>query len=267
MDFNQKLSNYAELIVKIGVNVQSGQPVILSCPVEYPEFARLIAKKAYESGASEVILNWKDDELTHLKYKNAPLSVFEDYPQWEVEKSKYYFEKNCAIINVYAEDPELLKDIDTEKIIAAQKSSSVTQKENRKYTMNDIVSWCVVSIPTKGWAKRVFPNISEEEAVEKLWELIFHTTRSDLENPIKEWENHVNNMDSHAKFLNEKQFKYLHYTNSLGTDLMVELPKNHIWVSAGSKNAQGVIFIANIPTEEVFTMPKKDGVNGVLYST
>lgn len=261
------LLKYADLVVTKGINIQKNQSVVISCPIERADFARALARKAYEKGASEVIVNWLDDELTLLKYENAPMDVFEEYPQWAVDKSKYYYEKGAAIISVSATDPELLKNVDPIKIATYNKVASLANKENMKYTMNDINSWCVVSVPTKGWAKRVFPELSEDEAVKKLWEAIFYTTRVDKENPIEEWDKHVAEMDRNASFLNEKKFVKLHYTNSKGTDLEVELPKGHIWLSAGSTNANNTVFIANMPTEEVFTLPKKDGVNGKLFST
>lgn len=262
----ERIGRYAELIVEKGANIQKGQPVMISAPIERADFARILAEKAYKRGATEVIMNWADDELTLLKYENAPMEVFEEYPKWAVDKSKYYFEKDGAVISIHAEDPELLKDVDPKKIAAWNKAAGLATKENRKYTMNDLNSWCVVSAPTKAWAKKVFPELSEAQAVEELWTSILDSARVG-EDPIKNWNEHVADMDSHADFLNEKQFRYLHYKNSKGTDLKVELPKNHIWLSAGSKNAKGVEFIANIPTEEVFTMPKKDGAEGVLYST
>lgn len=261
------LLKYADLVVSKGINIQKNQPVVISCPIERADFARALARKSYEKGASEVIVNWLDDELTLLKYENAPMDVFEEYPQWAVDKSKYYYEKGAAIISVSATDPELLKNVDPTKIATYNKVASLANKENMKYTMNDINSWCVVSVPTKGWAKRVFPNLEEDKAVEKLWEAIFYTTRVDKENPIEEWNKHVVEMDKNASFLNEKKFVKLHYKNSKGTDLEVELPKGHIWLSAGSTNSKGTVFIANMPTEEVFTLPKKDGVNGKLFST
>ena len=266
-NFEENLLKYADLVVTKGINVQEGQPVVITCPIERADFARSLAKKSYEKGASEVVINWLDDELTLLKYENAPMEVFESYPQWAVDKSKYYYEKGAALISVHATDPELLKNVDPKKIATANKVASIANKDNMKYTMNDINSWCVVSVPTIGWAKRVFSNLSAEEAVEKLWEAIFYTTRVDKDNPVEEWNKHVGEMDKNANFLNEKKFVSLHYTNSKGTDLKVELPKGHIWLSAGSTNAKGTVFIANIPTEEVFTLPKKDGVNGKLFST
>lgn len=264
--FDEKLKDYAKLIVKKGINVQKGQPVFINCPVDLAYFVRVIAKESYEAGASEVYTNWVDDELTLLKYENAPMEIFETFPKWAVDRRKDFLDRNAAFISFHAENPSLLKDVDTKKILAASKAANIANKENSKYLMNDINSWCVVSAPVTGWAKEVFPEMDEKEAMDKLWKKIFYTTRCDLEDPIKAWDEHVDNMDSHAEYLNKKAFKYLHYTNKKGTDLKVELPKGHIWLSAGSTNAKGAVFIANIPTEEVYTLPLKTGVNGKLYS-
>jgi aminopeptidase len=127
--------------------------------------------------------------------------------------------------------------------------------------------WCVASIPTKPWAKKVFPDLSEEEAVEKLWENIFKTVRVDMEYPVAAWDEHKSNLKKSMEFLNNSKFKFLHYKNSLGTDLRIELPKDHIWLGGSDLTPEGVEFIANMPTEEVFTLPKKNGVNGVVWSS
>ena len=266
-NIEKNMGKLADLVVKKGVNVQKGQPVLLRCPVERADFARLVAKKAYERGAVEVVMQWSDDPLTLMKFENAPVEHFEEVPDWMVQRTKYYMEKGACVISVAATDPELLKDVDPKKIATWSKAFSAANKENMKYTMNDLNSWCVVSVPTVGWAKRVFPDVSEDEAMEKLWNAIFYTTRTDQDDPVSAWDEHIGIMDSHAAVLNEKQYKKLHYKNSLGTDLEVELPENHIWISGGSENAKGDVFIANMPTEEVFTLPKRTGVNGKLYST
>ena len=266
-NIEKNMEKLADLVVKKGVNVQKGQPVLLRCPVERADFARLVAKKAYERGAVEVVMQWSDDPLTLMKFENAPVEHFEEVPDWMVQRTKYYMEKGACVISVAATDPELLKDVDPKKIATWSKAFSAANKENMKYTMNDLNSWCVVSVPTVGWAKRVFPDVSEDEAMEKLWNAIFYTTRTDKDDPVSAWDEHIGVMDRHAAILNEKQYKKLHYKNSLGTDLEVELPENHIWISGGSENAKGDVFIANMPTEEVFTLPKRTGVNGKLYST
>lgn len=261
------LNDYAKLCVKVGINIQKGQPLVINAPIEGIEFVRLLAKNAYELGASEVHVNWNDEVLTKLKYENAPMEVFENFPAWYADSLEDFAKKGAGFLSISAQDPELLKEIDPKKIAANNKSSSIGLKEFRKYTMNDINPWCVVSIPTKSWAKRVFPNVSEEEAVEKLWAAIFNATRMDLENPVEAWENHMANLKEKVDFLNNKKLKSLHYQSSNGTDLIVKLPEGHIWAGGGAIDSKDIYFAPNMPTEEVFTMPLKTGVNGVVYST
>ena len=266
-NFQAKLNDYAKLCVKVGINIQPGQPLVVNTPIEGVEFVRLIAKNAYEAGASEVYVNWSDEVITRLKYENAPMEVFENFPKWYADGLEDYAKKGAGYISISAQDPELLKGIDPQKIATNNKSSSMALREFRNYTMNDIIPWCVISIPTKSWAKRVFPNLSEDEAVEKLWEAIFRATRIDLDDPVEAWKDHMKNLKEKVDFLNGKELKSLHYTSSNGTDLVVELPEGHIWAGGGAINSKGVEFAPNMPTEEVFTMPLKTGVNGVVYST
>lgn len=266
-NFETLLNEYAKLCVKVGINIQPNQPLVINAPIEGIEFVRLLAKNAYELGASEVHVNWNDEVLTKLKYENAPMEVFESFPKWYADSLEEYAKKGAGFLSISAQDPELLKDIDPKKIATNNKSSSIALKEWRKYTMNDINPWCVVSIPTKSWAKRVFPDVREDEAVEKLWTAIFNATRMNFEDPVKAWEEHIANIKSKVDYLNKKELKSLHYTSSNGTDLMVELPKGHIWAGGGAIDSKKVFFAPNMPTEEVYTMPLKTGVNGVVYST
>lgn len=265
--FNDMLDKYAHLIVKVGINVQKGQPLVINAPVEGVEFVRLLAKHAYALGATEVHVNWNDGDLTRMKYDNAPMEVFENFPKWYADGMEEYGDKGAGFVSISARDPYLLKGVDSKKIAANNKSSSLTLKNFRKYTMNDLNSWCVMSIPTKDWAKVVFPDVSEDEAIEKLWDAIFKAVRMYEDDPVKAWEDHVNNIENKVKFLNEKQFKKLYYKSSNGTDLEVELPEGHIWAGGGGKNSKDVFFVANMPTEEVFTMPHKNGINGIVHST
>ena len=266
-DFNKMLDEYARLCVEVGINLQKGQPLVISSPVEGAEFVRLVAKHAYELGAKEVHVNWNDEALAKMKYENAPMEVFETFPKWFADGMEEYAEDGAGFLSISARDPQLLKGIDPKKIAASNKSSSIAMKGFMKYTMNDLNAWCVVSIPTQGWANRVFPDVSDEEAMEKLWEAIFMATRMDSEDPIKAWEEHLKNLEEKVNFLNKKAFKKLYYKSSNGTDLEVELPEGHIWAGGGGRNSKDVFFVANMPTEEVFTMPLKTGVNGVVHST
>jgi aminopeptidase len=266
-NFNDMLSEYAKLCVKVGINLQKGQPLVINAPIEGADFVRLVAKHAYAAGAKQVHVNWNDETLAKLKYENAPMEVFENFPKWHADSLDEFAKDGAGFLSIYSEDPELLKEIDPKKIAANSKAASMALKKFRKCTMNNINSWCVVSIPTKRWATKVFPNVSEEEAMEKLWDAIFKANRMDLEDPIKAWEEHIKDTEEKVKFLNENKFKKLYYKSLNGTDLEIELPEGHIWAGGGDYNSKDIFFVANMPTEEVFTMPLKTGVNGVVYST
>jgi aminopeptidase len=178
-----------------------------------------------------------------------------------------YAEKGAAFVSVAASDPELLKEVKPERVMKTQKASSTALKEYRERTMSNKNAWCVVSVPTASWAKKVFPELSEQAAMEKLWEAICKTVRVDRPDPVAAWEEHKQYLKKSMDFLNAHNFKELHYQNSLGTDLTIELPEGHIWLAGSEFTPEGVEFIANMPTEEVFTLPKKTGVNGKVVSS
>lgn len=265
MSFNEKLNKYAELIIKVGSNVLEGDLVTISSPVERADFARLLAENAYKAGAHEVVINWNDGEIARMGYENIPVEVLEDIPQYSYDRAEYYAKRGQKTIGISASDPELLKGIDPKKIQRASKASSEKFQPLRKYTMNDINSWTVVSVPTEKWAKKVFPD--SENPLDDLWDAIFNTTRVNEDDPVKAWEVHLDTLMTKANWLNEENFKYLRYKSSNGTDLEIELPKGHIWTAASSTNSKGEQFVPNMPTEEVFTLPHKDGVNGKVYSS
>jgi aminopeptidase len=170
---DDRKKEYARLIINLGVNIQKGEPLVVKAPIEGADFVRLLAEEAYNRGASDVHINWYDDRLTRMKYDNAPMEVFEEYPQWKVDAEKYYAEKGAAFISISAVDPELLQGVDPKKIATFNKAAAIANKDNMKYTMNDLNSWCVLSIPTTGWAKKLFPDLDDEKAVERLWEAIY----------------------------------------------------------------------------------------------
>lgn len=264
-DFTNLLEKYAELVINVGVNTVEGDTISIRCPIERADFARLLAKKAYESKAHQVTINWSDDQLSLMAFENSPVEVMEEVPQHIYDRAEYFYKKGAKFISVSAENPELLKDIPAEKVQRVSLAQRSKLKPLMKYTMNDINSWCVVSVPTEDWAKKVFPN--SEKPLEDLWDAIFDVTRIKEEDPVKAWEGHLNLLTEKANWLNDKNFKYLKYKSENGTDLQIELPEGHIWAAASSKNIKGEEFVPNMPTEEVFTMPKRDGVNGTVYSS
>lgn len=267
---DKRIENFAKLAVEIGVNVQKGEDVLITSPVENPELARLMTKAAYEKGARNVAIDWKDDDITRLTYEYQDQETLNEVPDWKIAKMEYQIaDKKSNRISIYAEDPDLLNGLDSEKISEAIRENSKKTKEFVKYTMNDVLSWLVISVPTKKWAMKVFPNLAEDDAYDKLWETILDVSRvsESWEETKKNWKDHINTLNEKSKFLNSHQFDKVHYTSSNGTDLWVKLPKDHIWMSAGSKNAKGDEFIPNMPTEEVFTSPQYDGVDGRLVAS
>ena len=260
------LKKYAELVVKTGINLQQKQQLFIMSPLECASFARIIAEKAYEAGAINVIVDYHDESLELLRYNKASKESFEKEPFHAALSREQLVKEKTAFISISARNPELLSEVDSDKISTFAKTNSKTLRNFSNSLMSNEVQWCVVSIPTKAWAQKVFPNAgSEEEAVEDLWNSIFSIVRADKESPIEAWKEHLGNLKARKDYLNEKNFKYLYY-KSEGTDLTVELAENHIWLSGEEYTKDGIKFVANMPTEEVFTLPKKDGVNGYVTS-
>ncbi|PZE21730.1 aminopeptidase [Paenibacillus xerothermodurans] len=266
VDFNEKLEKYAALAVQVGVNVQPGQTLVVTAPLASAAFVRMIAKRAYAAGANNVHIEWYDDEITRIKYDMAPAETFKEYPMWRARGWEEMAENNAAFLSIVASNPDLLKGVDPQKIADANKAAGQALQKYRSYAMSDKISWSIVAVPSEDWAAKVFPDADENLQMESLWNAIFDATRINTEDPIAAWREHTKTLDAKAARLNEKNYRALHYQGE-GTDLTIELPQGHLWVSGGSENAKGTPFVANMPTEEVFTAPKKDGVNGTVRST
>jgi aminopeptidase len=264
--FEQKLQNYVELVVKIGVNIQKGQTLVVNAPLSAADFVRKVAKVAYETGAKNVHVEWNDEKLTRIKYDLAPNKAFEEFPMWKVKGYEELAENGAAVMSIVSSNPDLLKGVDPKRISTWNKTAGKAMDKYRAYIQAEKISWTVIGVPSQEWAAKVFPNASEEEQINRLWDSIFQATRSDLEDPVQAWNDHNDALHSRMDFLNKKQFKKLHYTGP-GTDLTIELPEGHIWSGGSGPNEEGVMFNANIPTEEVYTLPKKTGVNGTVSST
>ncbi|MCD7035496.1 aminopeptidase [Metabacillus sp. GX 13764] len=265
-EFKETLEKYAELAVKVGVNIQKGQTLVINASLDAADFVRLVTRKAYEQGAKNVQVDWHDETVARTKYELAPDEAFEEYPSWLAKSKEELAEGNAAFMSVVSSNPDLLKGIDSKKIAAASKAAGQALDKYRTYIQSDKVSWTVVAAASKDWAKKIFPDASDEEAISKLWDAIFKAVRADLEDPVQAWKDHDSSLHSKVDYLNGKRYKSLHY-QAEGTDLTIDLHEKHEWVGAGSINSQDVEFMANMPTEEVFTVPLKDGVNGTVSST
>ena len=262
-----KLRKYAELTVKLGANVQKDQFVMIFCSIENRKFARMLVEECYKCKAKKVMVEWSDSKVTKMTYENCTTETLCQVEDWKVEKYKWRRDNLPVIIHVEDDDPDLLKDIDSEKVA---KSSQAIMKKIKpiRDEMEDKYQWTIVAMPSKNWAKKVFPNLSGKEAKEKLLNEIFKICRIDDENdPIELWNKHNAQLSSRGKKLNDYNFEYLHYKNNLGTDLMVGLVKGHRWAGGKEQTLGGISYNPNMPTEEVFTMPHRAKVNGTLVST
>lgn len=266
MTFEEKLEQFAELTVKVGANVQKGQTLLINTTTDTVEFTRLVVKKAYEVGAARVTVNFSDDVINREFFDNAPDAEFAKFPRWISEQRDELIERKGALLWIDAADPDNLTGVPVEKLSAHQKASGKALENYRDAVMNDKIAWSIIAVPSKKWAAKVFPNLKEEEQVPALWEAIFKTVHIGKGNVIDNWEQHLKNLDERAAILNKKRYAKLHYT-APGTDLTIELPDKHIWCTGASYTPEGTSFVANMPTEEVYTMPSKYGVNGYVSNT
>ena len=265
---DEKLLEYARLLVRVGLNVRKGQRLVISSPVECAYFARMCAGEAYAAGCKEVVMNWHDDAMARMKYLHADNEIFDEVPLWRRHFFNDYALEGAAYLAISASDPENFKGVDSSRIIRAQQASGKALKDFDRLQMCSGFPWCIASIPIPSWAKTVFPGEDEAAATEKLWDAIFKAVRITGDGKaVDRWQEHLSTLHARMEKMNTLRFKSLHYTNSLGTDLTVELPEGHIWEAGNDVTLSGQEFIANIPTEELFTAPVKTGVNGVVYSS
>lgn len=262
----KQLEQYADVLIRIGLNIQPGQPLTIRTPIEAAEFVRILTARAYAAGASTVNIDWSDPIIKQIRLKQESEENLQRIPNWVVQKGEEECDNNTAFLTIAAEDPDLLADVDPKKIALYSKAHGAAMKKFMQNFMEDRVSWLVCSIPTAKWATKMFPGDSEEVAVQKMWDAIFDVMRMNEDDPVAAWNAHLDSLEARAKFLNDHHFQRLHYKGP-GTDLKVALPKRHFWQAARSVNAQNDWFVANLPTEEVFTLPQRDGVDGVVKST
>ncbi|MGQ7368256.1 aminopeptidase [Streptococcus suis] len=266
-NFKENLAKYAKLLVSTGINVQPGHTIQLTIGVDQAELARLIVKEAYAHGAKEVLVNWLDDVIARERLVNVDVELLEQVHPQRVTEMNYLLERKASRLVVLSEDPGAYDGVDPEKLSRNARALSQALNPMWQASQANKISWTLGAASGLEWAKKVFPNAaSDEEAVDLLWDQIFKTCRIYEEDPIKAWEEHEARLVAKAKVLNDEQFVKLHYT-APGTDLVLGMPKNHLWEAAGSVNAQGEHFIANMPTEEVFTAPDYRVADGYVTST
>ncbi|MBN6756602.1 MULTISPECIES: aminopeptidase [Staphylococcus] len=262
-ELQDKLQQYAELLVGVGMNVQKDQPVFIRSSVDALELTHYIVEAAYKCGASDVKVEYSDDKLSRLKFEYESVEFFEKdaVKSYEVEKRMDYVKRGAANLALITQDPDLLNGIDSEKLSTYQRQYSTAYKGYMEASQKNQFPWCVAAFPSKAWAQRVYPDLTETEAYSKFIDEVLDIVRVDGNDPVENWKNHVENLSIHARKLQDKNYKALHYISE-GTDLVIGLPEGHIWEDATSYTSEGQAFVANIPTEEVFTAPHRLNVNG-----
>lgn len=270
--FEAQLDKYVTLILKLGLNLQPGQVLVLAggsraTSIEVADIARLVVRRAYELGARDVHVVWDDDELTRMRVQYAAEEALSDVPAWRVKWFEELSAQGAAFLALYAPNPDLLRDVDP------RRAALLTTATNRAFASFSAASsrlehpWTLASVATRAWARKVFPQMTEAAAIEALWGYIFRATRIDAPDPLRAWQEHLHRLNERAALLNQAHFSKLQYS-APGTALTIELPARHTWVSAGNAvSAGGTPFVPNLPTEEVFTLPAREGVHGTVRST
>ena len=262
------LMQYARLVAGVGINVQKGQTVVVRCPVDCAAFGRMLNQACFELDARDVVMEWRDDFCSRERYLHADDSVFDSNYPWDVQKNAELGKAGAGYITIAASDPENLRGVDPDRLSRKRDADGRDQKEFYRMMMSNGFPWCVVSVPVASWAKKVFPNDTDDAAMEKLWDAIFATVRvKEGGDAVQAWRSHCAHLDEYAAKLNALKLTKVRYKNALGTDVTVGMPKEHVWLAGADTAKSGVRFVANMPTEEVFSAPQRDAVDGVLCAS
>lgn len=262
---NARITEYARLIAKMGINVQKNQDVIIKAYFDQPQFVMTLVEECYKLGARKVRVEWLYMPLERMDIEMQSLEALSEVTGWEVEKLKHNVETLPAMIYIISEDPDGLNGVDQKKYAAARAARTKIIKPYRDM-IEDKYQWCIAAVPGVEWARKVFPGVSDDEAVEKLWESILCCSRVDL-NAQENWHEHNKNLKERYTYLNSLKLRELHYTASNGTDLTVGLIDGSRFLGGCERTLGGVVYNPNIPSEEIFTSPMKGEAEGVVYSS
>ena len=271
-EHQELLRRYAEAIVRVGLNLRSGQRLIITnatsrgvLPPARP-LVHEVTKAAYAAGARFVDVIWGDEEMLRLRVQNAPADSFSEYPKWHVTGIMDIIKNGDALLSIYANNPDVYSGLDPERLGTMQKSHLENYQEIGLQVTRNAINWCVVAAASPAWAAKIFPDLPAEEAEKKLWQAIFETTRAVESDPVAAWEEHIKSMRKRATYMQAKKFTALHYKSDK-TDFTLGLPNGHKWISAQSMAENGIPFTANMPTEEIFTLPDRQRAQGIVHST
>jgi aminopeptidase len=262
----EKLDRLAEIAIHIGLGLAHGQEVVMTAPIEALPLARRIAEQAYKAGASLVTTLYSDDEATLMRYRYAPGESFDRAPAWLYDSMAAAYRSGAARLAITGGNPALLAGQDPDKVSRANLATSKAMQPALELITRHEINWTIVPCAMPAWARAMFPNETEDNAVGRLWDAIFAATRADASDPVAAWEKHIVALQERVDFLNARRFQALHF-RAPGTDLRVGLADGHLWLGGATMSRNGIRCVPNMPTEEVFTTPHKDRVEGTVKST
>jgi aminopeptidase len=267
MNFQHTLQTYAELTVKVGLNLQPGQRLlIMKAPLEAAPLVREIAVSAYKAGARLVDVMWGDEELVLARFQYAPGDSFEEYPVWRAKGMEEAARRGDALLSITGVSPDLLKDQDSDSVSVYQRTRWEYMGPTLEYVERNATNWTVIAASVPGWAAKVFPDLSPEAGQARLWEAIFEVCRLRQADPVAAWKAHTKGLIARCEYLSQKGYTALKFTGP-GTDLTLGLPEGHVWTGGSDTTTTGITFTPNLPTEEVFTLPHRDRGEGVVSAS
>ena len=272
-NFETYLEKYAEVVIKMGLNLNEGQKLLIGysslgnyTPVETAPFVRALTRQAYKAGAKYVEVIWDDRMLKKIQLDHGSKESLEEFPVNQAKTVEEYLANGDAGMAVYGQDPDLFEGQDPEDLAFMQKTANKYGKKISSMVSSNFSNWNIASAPVPGWSAKVFPGLSPEEAHDKLWEAIFKACRIYEDDPVAAWKKHLSHLGARAKYLTDKQYDALKLTGP-GTDLTVGLAGKHVWRGGSVEGQNGITFTPNIPTEEVFSLPDMHRVEGTVSST
>ena len=260
----------AQVLVKVGINIQPGQTLVLQADPEHLELAREVTKVAFENGAKDVVVIFNDSEIDHLRAKYASAETLRNVPDYKKEQIDYDLrDGNGVQMGLMGSHPDLMSDVEQENSVALALASNDVRNVIRQYIYKGTLQWTGTAIANKDWAKKVYPELDEDAALEKLEDDIAVMMRVDQDDPVQAWRDHCDKLALWSNKLNDYNFKSVHITTGLGTDISMDLVKDHTWTSAGTMGEERVRapYVANMPTEEVFSVPNRFTTNGIAYAS
>jgi aminopeptidase len=265
-NFEAHLQKYAELMVKIGLNLQPGQRLLVVAPLPAAPLVRQVARCAYQNGARLVDAFYGDEQLLLTRFQDAPRDSLGDEIPWPWDVAYQYAQRGDAVLQIAGTDPDLLKGQDPALVQAYNLSRSKSLKPFSLEVTRSTLNWLIAAYASTSWAVRVFPDLSADQAEDRMWQAIFDICRVTQPDPVAAWQQHLEHLARRRADLTQKQYAALHYT-APGTDLTVGLPRGHLWMGGSVQTTRGVTFMPNLPTEEVFTVPHKEQIHGVVTAS